>query len=219
MDIVQLTSKMQQIVQHWEQLLYTSRGALALEKCFFVALELQLLNNEHTLSTPTAISTSMSLTSGNNYTKCVPILQSSTSKGKRNLGASLAPDGNIKADLEILYSKGRSMSMYIVVSQLKQHKIAIAYKMMLYPAMKYTLRSTTLTIQDCAKVDRSYLSTLFSQMGIIHFTRSASWVKMSCTLIFIVVLFKLIKDSMKPFTLSHFIHLIHSFCWTLDIIQ
>ena len=43
MDIVQLTSKMQEISQHWEQLLYTTRGgagrALALEKCFFVALE------------------------------------------------------------------------------------------------------------------------------------------------------------------------------------
>ena len=84
MDIVQLTSKMQKIAQHWEQLLYTSGGALALEKCFFVALEWHCINNEHTLSTPTAMSTSISLLSGNNYTKCVPILQRSTSKGKRN---------------------------------------------------------------------------------------------------------------------------------------
>ena len=119
MDIAQLTSKMQEIAQHWEQLLDATGGALALEKCFFVALEWQFINDEHTLSTPTAMSTSISLSSGNNYTKCVPILQSSTSEGKRNLGAWLALDGNNKAYLEKLYSKGRLMSMHIEVSQLK----------------------------------------------------------------------------------------------------
>ena len=72
---------MQEIAQHWEQLLYTTGDALSLEN-FFVALEWQFINNEHTLSTPTAMSTSISLSSGNNYTKCVPILQSSTSEGK-----------------------------------------------------------------------------------------------------------------------------------------
>ena len=107
MGIVQLTSKIQEIVQHWEQLLYTTGGALALEKCFFVALEWQFLNNALTLSTPTAMSTSISLSSGNNYKNCFPILQSSTSEGKHNLGVWLAPDGNNKADLEILCSKGR----------------------------------------------------------------------------------------------------------------
>ena len=132
----------------------------------FVALEWQFIDNEHTLSTPTAMSTSISLSSGNNYTTCVSILQSSTSEGKHNLGAWLAPDGNNKADLEILHSKGRSMSMHIAVSQLKQHRVAIAYKMMLCPAMKYMLSSTTLTIQECAKVDRSYLPTFLSWMGV-----------------------------------------------------
>ena len=110
--------------------------------------------------------TSISLSSGNNYTTCVPILQSSTSEGKRNLGVWLAPDDNNKADLEILYSKGRTMSMHIAVSQLKRHEVAIAYKMVLRPAMKYSLSSTTLTTQECAKVDRSYLPTLLSQISV-----------------------------------------------------
>ena len=117
------------------------------------------------------MSTSISLSSGNNYTNRVPILQSSTSEGKHNLGAWLAPDGNNKADLEILCSKGRSMSMHIAVSQLKRHEVAIAYRMMLRPAMKYTLSSTTLTTQECTKVDRSYLPTLLSWMGINRCTK------------------------------------------------
>ena len=146
MEIAQLTSKIQKFAQQWEQLLYNiGGGALVLEKCFFAAYKWQCLNNEHTLPTPRAMSTSMSLSSGNNYTTCVPILQSSTSEGRHNLRAWLAPDGNNKADLEILCSKGRSMSMHIAVSQLKRHEVAIAYKMMLRPEMKYMLCSTTLT--------------------------------------------------------------------------
>ena len=34
-DITQLAQEMQKIAQHWEQLLYTTGGALALEKCFY----------------------------------------------------------------------------------------------------------------------------------------------------------------------------------------
>ena len=63
------------------------------------------------------------------------------------------------------------MSMHIAVFQLKQHEVAMAYKMMLHPAMKYALSSTTLTTQECAKVDRSYLPTLLSWMGINHCTK------------------------------------------------
>ena len=87
------------------------------------------------------MSTSISLSSGNNVTICVTILQCSPSKEKCNLGAWLVPDGNNKADLDILYSKGRSMSMHIAVSQLKWHKVAIAYKMMLCPAIKSNIHS------------------------------------------------------------------------------
>ena len=53
----------------------------------------------------------------------------------------MAPDGNNKVDFEILYSKGRSMSMHIAVSQLKWHKVAIAYKMMLRPTIKSNIHS------------------------------------------------------------------------------
>ena len=37
-DITQLATEMQDIAQHWEQLLYTTGGALALEKCFLLPL-------------------------------------------------------------------------------------------------------------------------------------------------------------------------------------
>ena len=47
----------------------------------------------------------------------------------------------------------------------------MAYKMMLYPAMKYSLSCTTLSHPECDMVDRTYLPTLLSQMGINRCTK------------------------------------------------
>ena len=82
-DIVQLAKEMQDIAQHWEQLLYTTGGALALEKCFYVALEWSFPNDEHTLHAPSTLGTSIQLTSGNDYNTFTPIVQSHPSEGRR----------------------------------------------------------------------------------------------------------------------------------------
>ena len=170
-DIVQLAKEMQDIAQHWEQLLYTTGGALALEKCFYVALEWSFPNDEHTLHAPSTLGTSIQLTSGNDYNTFTPIVQSHPSEGRRNLGAWIAPDGNNSADLQILCGKGLSMSINIAASHLQRHEVILAYKMMLQPAMKYTLSSTTLNTLECTQVDRSYLPTMLSHMGFNRNTK------------------------------------------------
>jgi hypothetical protein len=50
---------MQDIAQHWEQLLFTTGGALALEKRFYVALEWSFPNDEHKLKDPVDLKTSI----------------------------------------------------------------------------------------------------------------------------------------------------------------
>ena len=80
-DITQLATEMQDIAQYWEQLLYTTGGALALEKCFFVAIDWSFTKDEYTLCQPSEMSTSISLTSGSNYQDRIPIVQSCPSEG------------------------------------------------------------------------------------------------------------------------------------------
>ena len=117
------------------------------------------------------MNTSISLTSGSNYQDSIPIVQSCPSEGRRNLGAWLAPDGNNGADLRVLCSKGKTMSTNIAASHLQREEVSIAYKMMLHPAMKYSLSCTTLSHPECDMVDRTYLPTLLSQMGINKCTK------------------------------------------------
>lgn len=101
-DITQLAQEMQKIAQHWEQLLYTTGGALALGKYFYVALQWSFPNDEHTLCPPSMIKTDIALTSGNMYHRHMAIAQSAPSEGRRNLGAWIAPDDNNAADLQII---------------------------------------------------------------------------------------------------------------------
>jgi hypothetical protein len=98
-------------------------------------------------------------------------VQSCPSEGRHNLGAWLAPDGNNVVDLSVLCSKGKMMSTNIAASHLQREEVSIAYKMMLCPAMKYSLSCTTLSHPECNTVDRSYLLTLLSRMGISKCTK------------------------------------------------
>jgi hypothetical protein len=63
------------------------------------------------------------------------------------------------------------MSTNIAASHLQREEVSIAYKMMLCPSMKYSLSCTTLSHPECDRVDRSYLPTLLSQMGINKCTK------------------------------------------------
>ena len=162
---------MQDIAQYWKQLPFTTGGALALEKCIYVALEWSFPNGEHKLKDPGDLQTSIQLTSGNNYNDHISIVQSGPSEGRRNLGAWIAPDDNNATDLTVLCNKGLSMSINIAASQLQRHEVSIAYKTMLLPAMKYYLSSTTITIHECVRVDWSYLPTLLLRMGFNRCTK------------------------------------------------
>ena len=50
-DISELAAEMQVIAQHWEQLFYTTGGALALEKCFYKAFDWNFVNDQYVLKT------------------------------------------------------------------------------------------------------------------------------------------------------------------------
>jgi hypothetical protein len=63
------------------------------------------------------------------------------------------------------------MSINIAASHLQQHEVIPTFKMMLQPAMKYTLSSTTLNKLECIQVDQSYLSTILSHMGFNRNTK------------------------------------------------
>lgn len=65
-EIHTLAQEMQAIAQYWEQLLYTTGGALALEKCFYVAMDWKIINDEYIQKRQEELLLTIQLTSGGN---------------------------------------------------------------------------------------------------------------------------------------------------------
>ena len=165
-DIHALAEEMQHIAQYWEQLLYTTGGALALEKCFFVAMDWKVVHDQYHLKTNKELVLDIALYSDDNMDVHTAIPQCDSSDGPRNLGARLAPRrGNNVEEMLHLILKGQTLSQNISASQLQRHKVMIDYKTMFQPCMKYPLCGTTFTAQEFAKIVRSFLPTLLTRMG------------------------------------------------------
>ena len=165
-DISDFAAEMQIIVQHWEQLLYTTGGAFALEKCFYVAFDWNFVNDKYVLKTKDDLmGLNIAFYSGQNVRDYTLIPQKDPCNGPRNLGAQLAPSGNNIDKMSHLIQEGRTLRQNISASRLSRHKVMLAYKTMLRPAMKSPLCGTTFTAHECEIIDRSYFRTLLSRMG------------------------------------------------------
>ena len=163
--LTELISEMQENAQHWEKLLYTTGGALAVEKCFFVAMDWEIANDEMVLKQAHSEDLKIQLKTGHDYTNFETIPQKPASNGPRNLGAHLASYGNNKDEIDQLIHRGKTYSQNIAASGLKRNKVMIAYRTMIQPAMKYPSYGSNLTRNECVTIDRSYFPAILSRMG------------------------------------------------------
>ena len=163
--MAETTEEMERIAQYWEQLLFTTGGALALDKCFFVALQWKFENDTYKLLPHPVGDISISLSSGDQYQEKTKIRQVNTNIGSRVLGVHLAPDGNNNDNMKALCAKGGAMGRNILCSNLSRSEVLTAYEFMLRPSMKYPLCGTTFSKTECEQIDRSYLPRLLSKMG------------------------------------------------------
>ena len=111
-DISELAAEMQIIAQHWEQLLYTKGGALALKKCFYVAFDCNFVNDQDVLlkTKDDLMGLNIALYSGQNVRDYTLISQKDPCNGPHNLGAQLAPSGNNIDKMSHLIQKGWTLS-------------------------------------------------------------------------------------------------------------
>ena len=167
----EMALEMEEVAQFWEQLLFTTGGALALEKCFFVAVQWSFEGDIYTLPKGLVGNVSISLSSGADYDQKEPIRQSATNVGSRVLGVFLAPDGNNAEDLKVMCAKGSSMARNVAHSKLSRSEVATAYEFMLRPSLRYPLCGTTFSKKECDTIDRSYLSMFLSKMGFNRNTK------------------------------------------------
>ena len=104
-------------------------GGLALEKCFFVAMDWKVVHDQyHDLKTNKELVLDIALYSVDNVDIHTAIPLRDSSDGPRNLGARFASSsGNNAEEMSHLIQKGRTLSQNISESQLQWHEVMIAY--------------------------------------------------------------------------------------------
>ena len=123
-----LTSSMQRIAQVWDCLLFASRGALALQKCFYYLVQWQRTPHGFPVMSRTTNGppTVLQMTSGRS-TPPTLIPRVETSTGRHTLGVHLALDGSFTQELAHHQDQALTWVCHIRASPLTRDKVYTAY--------------------------------------------------------------------------------------------
>ena len=162
-----LTSSLQRIAQVWEDLLFASGNALALQKCFYHLVQWQWTPHSfsvmsQTIDSPTTV---LQMTSRRSTSPLlIPWVKTFT--GKCTLGICLAPDGLFTQELAHRQDQTLTWVCNITASPLTRDKVNMAYCSMWRPSFEYPLPITCFTKQQCQTLKKSFTGPFLSNMGI-----------------------------------------------------
>ena len=151
--------------QFYSRLLFTTGGLLAIHKCIAYVLIFRWVNGIKKLD--------------NNKEKCEPIrIRQGINQGLdsiilknphevfRMLGGFVAPDGNTKMQVEVLYKKSKAWAVKITSSRLNVYEAFETYQQILIPALIYPLGAIPVREDDCRKMLGPALKALLPKLGL-----------------------------------------------------
>jgi ribonuclease HI len=162
--------------QSWERLLFASGGALELSKCFAYIVYWDLSpSKEPRMLEPQEISGCtpegdhfrgpIGLKYGDVSTVRHLIVTESPHRGRRTLGARIAPSGNWDDEFNFRRKQGHELSLRLAGSSLAKETARLGYRTMVCPALEYPLTVTQFTQERCDKISSPILRSSLSQMG------------------------------------------------------
>jgi hypothetical protein len=133
-----LVSRLQDVAQTWEKLLFLSGGKLNLNKCSWYVLRWEWKNGRPTIRKIQSEDPVLSLTQGHDATK-VPIKRHTLAQSSRKLGEYLNPMGDFSDHLQILKQKANNYSCRILFPRLTATDVAIFHRSINIPSVRYSL--------------------------------------------------------------------------------
>jgi hypothetical protein len=160
-----LAQRAQTAAQHWEQLLYTSGGALNLTKCFWYGVTWEWINGFPRMQPNSQAPATIQLTNGHNTTLHT-IIRKECWEGMRTLGVRLAPLGNFEDEHAYRILQFRGLAQNILSSPISRFDAYLGYVTMIQPILRYPLGATSFTPTQCATLDASFIGPILSKMGL-----------------------------------------------------
>jgi len=165
-------AKMEKIAQYWEQSLFASGGALALNKCFWYGISWQWKDGIPSVATIEESPGTISLSSGydnskHNITRCEP------GNGKCTLGVWISANGSQQHQYRLLIDKAVTFANNLAATHLTREEGLMAIRSIIKPALTYPLGATSLSYLECTNIDRRYTSIALSKIGLAGTTARA----------------------------------------------
>jgi hypothetical protein len=172
----ELIATAEQSAQSWERLLFASGGALELSKCFAYIIYWDLSpSKEHRMLEPAELPNCsaegdhfrgpIGLTYGDVSPARNLIVTESPQRGRRTLGARIAPSGNWNDEYNFRRQQGHELALRMAGSSLAKETARVGYKTMVCPAIEYPLTVTQFTQDQCDNITSPILRSSMSQMG------------------------------------------------------
>ena len=93
------------------------------------------------------------------------LVTESPHRGRRTLGARIAPSGSWNDEYHFRRKQGHDLSLRMAGSSLAKETARLGYRTMVCPALEYPLTITQFTQEQCDKITSPILRSCMSQMG------------------------------------------------------
>jgi hypothetical protein len=150
--MVSAVSNLTSLAQRWERLLFTTGGALNLQKSYWHLMAWHWKGGSAKLNIPSATSQQLFLTSGEQLSNPVPLPQLTPYESYKTLGVFLSPSGSMKQAISALLAISIDYASHIVGSTLNREEAWYSYTMVLIPKLSFSLPVLTLSEKQCQQI-------------------------------------------------------------------
>jgi hypothetical protein len=167
-----LLSSFAKTSQHWERLLYSTGGAINLQKSFWYLLSWTWDRGLLKLDTSSSIPAVLHLTAGSLPSlELVPHIEANDSF--RTLGVYISPSRSYKKQLQVLWSSSDSYFTAVSQSTLTPDEAYWSYLLYLQPKLTYPLACTNFTQAQCRHIQAPALAALLPKLHLNRHTPHA----------------------------------------------
>lgn len=169
-DTQEVVKGLQYMAQSWEKLLFSTGGALNLQKSFWTLISWKWEKGIAKMSTPAQEPADLLLTEGYNSNPII-VPRLSPYEGYRTLGVYISPSGSTSVVLKKLQDISLAYATAITGSSLNHTASLWSYILYFLPKVKYPAPALTLSESDCHTILSPALMALLPKL---HINRNTS---------------------------------------------
>jgi hypothetical protein len=160
-----LICNLQKLAQEWEHLLYSTGGALNLQKCFWFLMSWRWEQGKTKLHTQLSLPGQLTMTSGSDPTPAI-ITRIEPTDTFWTLGVYVTPNGSSAGAFKMLREIALTYATAITGTHLTRQEALMSYIQYLLPKLRYQPPLLALTQKQCNTIQSIVLQALLPKLHI-----------------------------------------------------